>query len=157
MTAVTQAFDTSEREIVITRLDKLRGGRTNGRGWVLNDVGATELDGTPITGNLIPSTHPVILRTFERLEGIERVAFEPYMDKGSVSHYTLKRVRTADDIRASRNVARAAVMGEPAARVDGATEERIADLTRELETAVARIDALEGRFELLASLLGRDA
>jgi hypothetical protein len=152
MTAVAQAFDTTEREIVVTRLDKIRGGRTNGRGWVLNDVGASELDGTPL---------PVILRTFERLEGTERVTFEPYMDKGSVSHYTLKRVRTADDVRASRDVARAAVMGEPAPRVEIAgqilSEQRFSDLTRELETAVARIDALEGRFELLASLLGRDA
>jgi hypothetical protein len=58
-------------------------------------------------------------------------------------------------------VARAAVMGEPAPRVEIAgqilSEQRFSDLTRELETAVARIDALEGRFELLASLLGRDA
>jgi hypothetical protein len=48
MTAVAQAFDTTEREIVVTRLHKMRGGRTNGRGWVLNDVRATELDGTEI-------------------------------------------------------------------------------------------------------------
>jgi hypothetical protein len=120
LTAVAQAFDTSEREIIVHRLSKLRGGHTNGRGWVLYDVHADELDGSEI---------PVILRTF--------------MDKGAVSHYTLKSVRGADEIRASRSEARAAVMGEPAApgRI-GALE--------------ARIEALEGRFALLTSLLDKD-
>jgi hypothetical protein len=134
LTAVAQAFDTSEREIIVHRLSKLRGGHTNGRGWVLYDVHADELDGSEI---------PVILRTFERLEGTTRVSFEPFMDKGAVSHYTLKSVRGADEIRASRSEARAAVMGEPAApgRI-GALE--------------ARIEALEGRFALLTSLLDKD-
>jgi hypothetical protein len=153
MTAVAQAFDTTEREIIVAALHKMNEGRTNGRGWVLNAVRASELDGTEIA---------VPLRTFDRLEGTERVTFEPYPRDGAIiTHYTLKRVRTADDVRASRDVARAAVMGEPAPRVEIAgqilSEQRFSDLTRELETAVARIDALEGRFELLASLLGRDA
>lgn len=138
MTAVTQAFDTSEREIIVRRLSRLRAGSTNGRGWSLYDVHADELDGSEI---------PVILRTFERLEGTTRVSFEPFMDKGSVSHYTLKSVRGAAEIRASRSEARAAVMGEPAAPAEPSR----------IGTLEARIEALEGRFALLTSLLGKEA
>jgi hypothetical protein len=140
MTAV--AFNTSERQIVIDRLEFVRAGRSaNGGGWKLSTVHANELDGTPID--------TVILRTFDNLVGAVNVTFEPYMDKGSVSHYTVKRSKTAAEVSGRRRVARAAIMGEPAAPTP--------DLLGRLDAAEQRIADLEGRFTLLAGLLGKDA
>jgi hypothetical protein len=158
MTTVTR-FDTREREIIVTGLFKLRGGRSaNGRGWVLNELKATELDGTPIAESL---------RTFNKLEGTERVTFKPYTDDGgALAHWTVERVKTAESIRASRSEARAAVMGEPAPRDTrepdvktrlAAAEERISDFTRELENALTRIDQLDGRLDLLLSIVQEQA
>lgn len=140
MTAVAQAFDTSEREIMVLRMEVARTGRhTNGGAWNLYTVHANELDGTPIAETL---------RTFDDLVGAVRVTFEPYMDKGAVSHYTVKRAKTAESIRASRNKARAAVMGEsaPAPANDSMIVERLA-------AAEARIADLDARLEIILDML----
>jgi hypothetical protein len=138
------AFNTSERQIVIDRLEFVRAGRSaNGGGWKLSTVHANELDGTPID--------TVILRTFDNLVGAVNVTFEPYMDKGSVSHYTVKRSKTAAEVSGRRRVARAAIMGEPAPAAP------TPDLLGRLAAAEQRIADLEGRFTLLAGLLGKDA
>jgi hypothetical protein len=141
MTTVTR-FDTREREIIVTGLFKLRGGRSaNGRGWVLNELKATELDGTPIAESL---------RTFNKLEGTERVTFKPYTDDGgALAHWTVERVKTAESIRASRNEARAAVMGEPAPR-EATNDPALTTRVDELERRCADLDS---RMEILLDLV----
>jgi hypothetical protein len=144
MTAVAQAFDTSERDIVIQRLEVHRSGFKNGRPWALYEVHANELDGTPIA---------VTLRTFDDLMGVVRVTLEPWTKDGAVSHYTAKRAKTAESIRASRNMARAAVMGEPAP----APAPDSPTILARLAAVEAELEALKGRFLLLASILEADA
>jgi hypothetical protein len=145
MTAVAQAFDTSEREIVIERLEVFRTGFTKRRPWTLYTVHAKELDGAPIT---------VTLRTFDSLMGVVRVTIEPFENEGgAVTHYTLKRAKDkAEQIRERRNEARAAITGQAPPTPD-ADEPSVKD---RLAAAEVRIEALEGRLTLLASLLGQE-
>jgi hypothetical protein len=140
MTAVAQAFDTSERAIMVQRLEVVRSGRyQNGGAWNLYAVHANELDGTPITEPL---------RSFDDLVGVVRVTFDPTTQAGQFSHYTIKRAKTAESIRTSRNKARAAVMGEPAPAPasDPTIVERLA-------AAEARLADLDARMELLLDMV----
>jgi hypothetical protein len=145
MTAVTQ-FDTSEREIVVERLEVFRSGRSaRGGAWHLFTVHANELDGTPITETL---------RSYDNLVGAVRVTIEPYVKDGVIVNYEVKRARTAEAARVRRSAARAALMGEPAPAAPAAPAP---DLLARLDAAEQRLADLEGRFTLLAGLLGKDA
>ena len=79
MPPTTMTTDT--RKINVTRTAVLRSGETAGKAWVLYEVFATEVDGTPIDAPL---------RSFDPLGGQVEVSFEERTRPARETTYTLK-------------------------------------------------------------------
>lgn len=79
---MTTTIEGPARTIKVERLEVIKTGTRNNKPWTLYRVHASELDGTPISESL---------RTFDALEGVVTVTWEPYMKDGQVVNYTLKR------------------------------------------------------------------
>jgi hypothetical protein len=153
MTAVAHA--TYEADILVERTEVLKTGhnRANQRPWTLYRVTATDVDRGAIG---------VELRTFQDLPtGQMRATLEPCVTEGAsdLSHYLVRKVRTADDVRASRRKARAAIVGtpdlsEPARTPAEALRNDAPAPTREEHEALkAQVTELAQRFELLLTLI----
>jgi hypothetical protein len=139
MTAAATIDFTQPREIEIDRVEVLRTGSNDGHPWTLYRVYASENGGVPI---------PEELRSFDALTGTVTVTAEAFVKDGAISHYTLKRVKTAAEIRERRRQARDRVVGNVRPAVDAAAPD--GDRVAQLEQRVA---LLEAKFQTLKDLL----
>lgn len=112
------------RTIRIKNLQVLRHGGSGSKSWILYEVEAEELDGTPITEPL---------RSFEPLEGEVEVAAEARLSKDgtTIESYTLKPIRSAR----RRDRASGAAPSDHEARIVS-LEADVADLTRKMNALI---------------------
>jgi hypothetical protein len=165
VTGVADAVDAStlvdrgECQIRVLRSEVIRSGRSrsNQRPYTLFRLHATltNLQQSPIAGEL---------RTFDGFDSAEyTVTIEPF----EPGVFTVKKVRTAAEVRASRSKARAKLVGEsPAARMpvepfNGVPEPLRNDVVQimadeRIATLENRVTLLEQRLELALSLFSPD-
>lgn len=147
MTAVANGVDAAtlvggEQRIRVLRSEVIRTGvsRKNNRPYTLSTLTATltNVQRTPIVGEL---------RTLDGFDGAEyTVTIEPDAYAGGA--FTVKKVRTAADVRASRNVARRALVG------DGNAPAPVTNSEAPSYTALEeRVTQLEARLEVVLSIV----
>jgi hypothetical protein len=114
------------RKINVNRVEVEKTGTRGGRGWTLYRVYATELDGTPITD---------VLKTFDAVNGVVEVTFDPYVKDGKVENYTIKIVRD----KARRQDTPSGGERSDNQRITE-LESRVTDLERKLNALIRSID-----------------